>query len=258
MRGFIGLLWRAYGAALLVFLLSPIVLVVLFAFTSRGLANFPVERLSVTWWLRMLEHPGFVPALGNSLTISGSVGVLSGLLGTVTAVGLARMPVRRAAAIMATLSIPVFLPPLVLAVALLVSFVRSGLGLGLHAVVLGHLLFTTPFVVVMVYGRLIGIDSGLIESARDLGATPVQAFRTVLLPLIAPTIVGAGLIAFALSIDDFVITSFTIGGGNTLPTLVWGMMRTSASPIVNAIGTVIVVGSIGAIIVALRLARYRG
>jgi spermidine/putrescine transport system permease protein len=98
----------------------------------------------------------------------------------------------------------------------------------------------------------------VVESARDLGASPFKAFFTVTLPIIRPIVIGAALIAFALSLDDFIVASFTIGTGNTLPTLVWGMIRTGLTPSVNAIGTLILILTIGSSLVALRLTRYRG
>jgi spermidine/putrescine transport system permease protein len=105
---------------------------------------------------------------------------------------------------------------------------------------------------------MINFDPRVVESARDLGATPLQAFLTVTLPIIRPVVIGAALIAAALSIDDFIITFFTIGTGNTLPTLVWGMIRTGLTPAVNAIGTLILLLTIGSTIIALQLTRYRG
>jgi spermidine/putrescine transport system permease protein len=109
----------------------------------------------------------------------------------------------------------------------------------------------------IVHARLANFDWSAVESARDLGASPWIAFRTITLPIIQPTIVGAGLIALSLSLDDFVITFFTIGGGNTLPTLVWGMVRTSLDPTINAIATLLILLSIGSTAIALRLSRHR-
>ena len=97
-----------------------------------------------------------------------------------------------------------------------------------------------PFVIAILYARLATFDWALVESARDLGASPLTAFLTVTLPIIQPTIVGAALIALSLSLDDFVITFFTIGSGNTLPTLVWGLVRTSLDPTINAIATLLI------------------
>jgi spermidine/putrescine transport system permease protein len=150
------------------------------------------------------------------------------------------------------------LPPLVLGVALLSFYVSIDLKLGLPTVILSHLLFTQPFVILIVHARMVNFDPRVVESARDLGATPLQAFFTVTLPIIRPVVIGAALIAMALSIDDFIITFFTIGTGNTLPTLVWGMIRTGLTPAVNAIGTLILLLTIGSTIIALQLTRYRG
>jgi spermidine/putrescine transport system permease protein len=112
--------------------------------------------------------------------------------------------------------------------------------------------------VLVVYARLRNFDFRVVESARDLGASPLRAFFTVTLPIIRPTVVGAALIAMALSLDDFVITFFTIGKGMTLPTFVFSMIRTALTPAANAVGTLILVMTIGATLVALWLTRYRG
>jgi spermidine/putrescine transport system permease protein len=168
------------------------------------------------------------------------------------------MPKRRASIIMALLTLPVMLPPLVIGVALLSFYVTIGVTPGLFTVILSHLLFTQPFVILIVHARMVNFDPRVVESARDLGATPLRAFFTVTLPIIRPVVIGAALIAMALSIDDFIITFFTIGTGNTLPTLVWGMIRTGLTPAVNAIGTLILLLTIGSTIIALQLTRYRG
>jgi spermidine/putrescine transport system permease protein len=150
------------------------------------------------------------------------------------------------------------LPPLVLGVALLSYYTRVGITLGLQTVIMSHLLFTLPFVVLVVYARLRNFDHRVVESARDLGASPLYAFFTVTLPIIRPTVVGAALIAMSLSLDDFVITFFTISGGVTLPTFVWGMIRTALTPAANAVGTLILFMTVGTTLVALWLTRYRG
>ena len=130
--------------------------------------------------------------------------------------------------------------------------------LGLHTVIISHLLFTQPFVILVVYSRMITFDYSVIDSARDLGASPLKAFITITIPIIQPVVIGAALLAVALSVDDFIITFFTIGAGNTLPTLVFGMMRTSLRPSVNAIGTIILLMTISSSIIALWITKYRG
>ena len=132
------------------------------------------------------------------------------------------------------------------------------LRLSLLTVTLGQIVIALPFVILIVYARMASFDRAVIDSACDLGASPWIAFLNVTLPIIRPTIVGAGLIALSVSLDDFVITFFTIGGGNTLPTLVWGMVRTSLDPTINAMATLLIALSIGSTVLALRLSRYRG
>lgn len=252
------LLWRGAGALFVVFFLSPLLLVVIFAFTDRTLTNFPLEGLSLRWWHEMFAHRQFVPAFGNSLTIGLSVGIASAVIGTMAAIGLTMFPPKRSGIAIALLCLPLMLPSLVLAVALLTFYVGAGVKLGLQTVILSHLLFTQPFVVMLVYARMATFDYRVVESARDLGASPLKAFLTVTLPIIQPTVIGAALIAVALSFDDFIITFFTIGSGNTLPTLVWGMIRTGLTPAVNAIGTLLILLTIGSTLIALWLTRYRG
>lgn len=111
--------------------------------------------------------------------------------------------------------------------------------------------------VLVVSARLASFDRAILDSARDLGASPIRAFRTVTFPVIRPTIFGAALIAMALSLDDFVVTFFLIGGGNTLPTLIWGMLRTGLDPSINALGSLVLIMTMGTAGVALWLTRYR-
>jgi spermidine/putrescine transport system permease protein len=252
------IVWAVVASAFIAFLLSPIVLLVVFSFTSRTLTNFPIESLSLRWWQEMVVTRQFWPSFANSLIIGFCVGVVSAVVGTLAAMGLAAMPTRRASIIMGLLTLPVMLPPLVLGVALLSFYVTVDLKLGLPTVILSHVLFAQPFVILIVHARMVNFDPRVVESARDLGASPLQAFFTVTLPIIRPVVIGAALIAMALSIDDFIITFFTIGTGNTLPTLVWGMIRTGLTPTVNAIGTLIILLTIGSTVVALWLTRYRG
>ncbi|MEO8668558.1 MAG: ABC transporter permease [Bauldia sp.] len=250
--------WRLLGLLLVIVLLSPLALVVLFAFTDKAISNFPITGFSFRWWREMVNFSDFDAALGNSLTIGVSVGLLAAVIGTMAALALVAMPPRRAQAIIAVMALPLMLPPLFLGVMLLVWYLFLGFGLGLTTVVLSHLLFALPFVVIVVYARLASFDMRIVEAARDLGASPARAFFTVTLPVIQPVVIGAGLMAVALSIDDFILTSFTIGGGNTLPILVMSTLRRSVTPMTNAVGTLLIGLSIASTLTALALTRYRG
>jgi spermidine/putrescine transport system permease protein len=252
-------LWRFFTLAVVLFMVTPLILVMLFSFNRSALTSLPLTGLTFDWYQRLFANDSFWPALQNSLIIAFSVAVVSVITGTLAALALARIRERNAGTIIGLLSIPMMMPALIVGIALLSYFVRFlGVRLGLGTVILGHVLISQPFVILIVYARLSTFDWTTVESARDLGASPLTAFCTVTLPIIQPTIVGAALIALSISLDDFVITFFTIGGGNTLPTLVWGMVRTSLDPTINAMATLLILLSIGSTIAALMVSRYRG
>jgi len=248
-------------AALLIagFLVFPIVLVVLFSFNTSALTSLPLSGLTLGWYAKLFSIEYFLPALVNSLIIGAAVSILTLASGTFAALALTQMRSERARRLLAGLSLPMMMPALVIGIALLSFFVRLlSVPLGLGTVIAAQLVVVQPFVIAILYARLQSFDWAIVDSARDLGATPFQAFRTVTLPIIRSTMVGAGLIALAISLDDFVITFFTIGSGNTLPTMVWGLVRTSLDPTINALATLLIVFSLGASALALRFSRYRG
>lgn len=252
------LFWRIGGGLIVVFMLSPLLLLALFAFSDSSLVSFPITGLTLDWFVKLYSTPKFWAALQNSLIITGIVGAVSTVIGTMAASALARMPSRVAAPMMAAITLPVMLPPLVLAVALANYWATLGVRFGIVTVIVGHLVFTQPIVILIVYARMIGFDYATVNSARDLGASPLKAFLTITLPIIRPTIVGAALVAMALSIDDFVLTFFTIGGGSTLPIYMMGLMRRGVNPQINVASLVLIVMTIGASLIALRATRYRG
>ena len=252
-------LWLAFIASIVLFLTLPLILVIIFSFNVSALTSLPLTGLTLDWYARLFGNESFWPALRASLVIGVTVALLSVVIGTLAAIGLARMPRRMAAIAMTSLSAPMMLPSLIIGIALLSYFVRFlKIPLGLPTVVLSHLVIVVPFVVAILHARLASFDWSLVESAQDLGASPARAFFTVTLPIVQPTIVGAGLIALALSLDDFVITFFTIGSGNTLPTMVWGMVRTTLDPSINAVATLLILLSIGSTALALSVSKYRG
>jgi spermidine/putrescine transport system permease protein len=196
--------------------------------------------------------------LQNSAIVTGTVGIVTTTVGTMAAFALARLRPGIAGIGMAAFTLPVMLPPLVLGITLLSFFSGMDARMGLQTVILAHLVFTQPFVILIVHARMANFDYAVVNSARDLGASPYKVFVTVTLPLIRPTIIGAAMIAMALSLDDFIVTFFTIGGGNTLPTFLWGMLRKGANPQINIVGFLLMTTTICASIIALRATRYRG
>lgn len=251
--------WRIFIAGVIAFLISPLILVIMFSFNASALTSFPLRGFTLDWYRHLAANESFWPALNNSLVIGGTVAILSVTIGTLAALALIRLKPRSADRLMSLLAAPMMMPALIIGIALLVFFKRFlDIPLGLPTVILGHLVIVQPFVIAILHARLTTFDWSLVESARDLGASPLKAFLTITLPIIQPTMIGAALIALSVSLDDFVITFLTIGAGNTLPTMVWGLVRTSLDPTINALATLLLVLSIGSTIVALSVSRYRG
>ena len=248
----------SWAGLLMAFMIAPIALVVLFSFSSNPLISFPIGDLTFDWYRKLFATKAFQDALSNSLIIAGSVALTSAVVGTSAAIGIARMPPRAMAASLALVCLPIMFPGLMTGIVLLSFYVSIGMKLSLLTVILSHLVVTQPFVILVVYARMSTFDFTMLDSARDLGATPFAAFRTVTFPVISSAVIGATLLAAAYSIDDFVVTFFTIGSGNTLPTLVWGMIRTTLDPRVNAIATILILVTIASTVLAIRLSRYRG
>ncbi|MEG6509202.1 ABC transporter permease subunit [Methyloligella sp. 2.7D] len=242
----------------LVFLLTPLVLVVLFSFGENPHATLPFGHPTLHWYEELFANSNFWAALKNSAIITLSVGVLSAITGTAAAFGFSNMREGPAQIGLQFITAPVMLPPLFLALALATAYAAIDAPQGVLTVIPSHLVFTQPFVVLVIYSRMATFDYALIESARDLGASPLSIFLNVTLPIIAPNLIGASFLAMAVSLDDFVITFFTIGGGMTLPTLIWGMLRTSLDPSINALGTLVLVMTVGSSIIAFKTTRYRG
>ncbi len=250
--------WGLFGTVSMLFLLSPIALVVIFSFGENRLATLPMGGFTFQWYDKLLADPNFWSALQNSLIVTLSVGAISTIVGTLAAMTLARWRSSAASFAMIVLSLPVMMPPLVLALALATSLSSLGFRFGLHTVIPSHLVFTQPFVILVVYAQMANFNFAMLDSARDLGASPWHAFFTIVLPNIRTTLIGAALIAMSVSLDDFIITFFTIGNGMTLPTLVWGMLRTALDPSINALATLILIATITSSMIALSITRYRG
>ena len=251
------ILLRLFAAVVVVFMLVPLLVLILFCFSERSLVTFPITGFTLEWFVKLFDRRVFWDALQNSLIVTGTVGVVSTLFGTMAAMVLARIRSRFSGTIMLLIMLPIMLPPLVLGVALLTYFSTMGVRLGLFTVIVAHVVFTQPFVILIVQARMIGFDYKIVNSARDLGASHFKTFMTVTLPIVRPTIIGAAMVAMALSVDDFIVTFFTIGGGNTLPTFLWGMLRMGVNPTINIVATLIMVLTITASLVALRVTRYR-
>lgn len=238
-----GLLTASLGN--LAFLYAPILVLIVFSFNA---ARLPTEwqGFSLQWYALLARDHALAVALQNSVLIAMASTAIATLLGVSAAIGLERLPWRIRAWLEGALLLPLVMPEIMMGVALLLLFVLVKVPLGLLTVTIGHVAFNVPVVLVIVRARLRKLDPQMEEAARDLGATPWQAFRRVTLPLLRPAVVGAALLAFTVSLDDFVVTFFTAGpGATTLPLKVYSMIKTGISPEINALSAILVVASMG-------------
>ncbi|MEO8306321.1 MAG: ABC transporter permease [Betaproteobacteria bacterium] len=232
------------------FLYIPLVIVVVYSFNDSRL-NAEWVGFTLDWYVKLFEDAEMLSAAGNSLAIALTASLVSTVLGTMAGVAMYRYRLRLLPLLVLT---PIAIPEILMGVALLIFFVLVNFTLGLVSVALAHIAFCIGFVAIVVRARLAGMDDSLTEAARDCGATPWEAFRYVTLPLIMPGVIAGALMAFTLSIDDFVITFFTAGAGTvTLPLQIYSMIKIAVTPEVNAISTLLMLLTLALIIVASRL-----
>ncbi len=232
----------AFAVLVLGYLFLPIAVVVAFSFNDpAGRFNFTWQQFSTEAWTDPCAPAGMCDAVVRSLQIGVLATVVSTVLGTLLAFGLVRHRFRGRTGTSLLVFLPMATPEVVLGASLLTLFVNLGVQTGTTTIVLAHILFDVSFVVVTVKARLAGLDSRLEEAAMDLYATEWQTFRRITLPLAAPGILAAALLAFALSFDDFIITNFNSGNTITFPMFVWGAAQRGVPPQVNVIGTLMLV-----------------
>jgi spermidine/putrescine transport system permease protein len=246
-----------YTGLVVVYLFLPIVVMAVFGFNDiEGRFNFTWQGFTLEHWQNLFNR---YPALNQSLLNSLTVGVISTLVATVfgTLIGLAltRYEFRGRGPLNLLIFLPIATPEIVLGASLLALFVTAGIGRDLTTITIAHIMFNISFVVVTVRARIAGFDRALEEAAMDLGADEWATFRKVTFPLIFPGILAAALLAFALSIDDFVITQFTAGQTITFPLWVYGASRIGVPPQVNVMGTLIFIIALIGIVLWVALQR---
>jgi spermidine/putrescine transport system permease protein len=229
-----------YAVLAFVYLMLPIAVVILFSFNNpKGRFNFTWQGFTLNNWLHPFAFPGLGPAVRLSLEIALLSSILATSLGTLMALALVRYGFRGRGVINLLIFLPMTTPEIVMGASLLTLFLNRSIATGFATILIAHLMFNISYVVVTVKARLAGFDRHLEEAAMDLGASPWATFQKVTLPLIMPGILSAGLIAFALSVDDFVITYFNAGSETTFPLFVWGAARVAVPPQINVIGSLI-------------------
>lgn len=242
-------LWltAAFGYA---FLYVPLIIVIVYSFNDSRLN---AEWVGFTWhWYEvLLEDEQMLTAAWNSLIIGVCASAVATVLGTMAGYAMYRFKLKLLPVLVL---MPIAIPEILMGVSLLIFFVLLNVTLGMLSITLAHIAFCIGFVAIVVRSRLSGMDESLTEAARDLGATHWQAFRLITLPLIMPGIIAGALMAFTLSIDDFVITFFTAGvDATTLPLQIYSMIKIAVTPEVNAVSTLLMLVTLILIVIASRL-----
>ncbi|MCR4267606.1 ABC transporter permease [Nitratireductor sp. ZSWI3] len=252
-------LLSVYGFLFFAFIYAPIVLIVVFSFNANPVNMMIWDGFTLDWYrtifgfpARLTESTLYVEstrqlygAVRNSLLVALVASSVSTVFGTAIAIAVARFRFRLKSFYRAFMFMPMIMPDIVLGIALLIFFVSTGVKLSVYTIMIGHCTFLISYVFIVVSARIADMDEKLEEASADLGANSWQTFRRVTLPLILPGVIGGGLLAFIISMDDLVITYFIAGvDSTTLPVFIYGMLRRGIKPEINAIATIMLVFSI--------------
>jgi spermidine/putrescine transport system permease protein len=236
----------AYVAVVLVYLVSPILVMILYSFNDSGFKKVSFRWLGFTtkWYPRVFDKPDLTAALKNSLVVASIATVIATALGTLIAMALVRYRFKGKGPSEVVLFMAISAPEIVLGASLLSLFITFGIPRDMKTIVIAHVMFNIAYVTVTVRARLSGFERALEEAAQDLGAGPWTTFWKVTFPIIFPGILAGALLAFALSIDDFVITNFNAGAVQTFPLWVYGAVKVGIPPQVFVMGTLIFAGGV--------------
>ncbi|MCY0148487.1 MULTISPECIES: ABC transporter permease [Hoeflea] len=247
---------RIYTILVYLFMFLPIAVVVLLSFNANQFGSFPMTGLSTRWFEALWNNDAIMRAFRTSITLGLMTAVISTVLGVLASLALVRYKIPGRNLITTLLIAPILVPEVVLAVALLLFLNFLNIGKSFTLLLLGHVIFTLPFVILVVQARLVSIRRDVEEAALSLGASPMQTFFSVTLPLLMPAVAAGGLFAFTISFDDITGTLFWKPGGiETVPTQIFSMLRNSISPEINALGTVIIVLTVGLPLIGAAIAR---
>ncbi|MFG2014254.1 ABC transporter permease [Actinomadura geliboluensis] len=245
---------HVYTLVLIAWLILPIAIMILFGFNdTRSKQNFEWQGFTLKWYRHLFDKSDLTTAVVNSLTIALLSTLITTVLGTFAGLALGRYRFRGKGSTNLVLFMAISCPEIVMGASLLSMFVTFNLPRGYLTILVAHVMFSIAFVAVTVRARVVGLDPAVEEAAQDLGAGPWTRFRLVTLPMIMPGVLAGALLAFVLSIDDFIITNFTSGATVTFPLWIYGSTRTGTPPQVNVMGTLIfAVGVVIAVISARR------
>ena len=246
----------AYAWLIYIFLYLPIAVVVLFAFNSNS-NNIKFTGFSLQWFGKLVQDASLLGSFGNTIIIAVSSTIVSTIIGTLAAVGMWRYKFKGKGFIDALLYIPVVIPEIILGISLLSLFSLSHVPMGLLSLIMAHITFSVPFVVFTVRARLFGFDRSIEEASMDLGANRIKTFINVTLPVIFPGVISGALLAFTLSIDDVIISSFTAGPATTtFPIKVMELIRSGITPDVNAL-TVLILLATACLVIITQIGNFK-
>ena len=231
------LLKNSFIGLVFIFLYLPIIILIVFSFNSSEM-NIIFENFTLDWYRNLLSNNNLINAFINTLIVAVTSTIISTVVGTISAIGLYKYDFPFKNLINKLIYIPIVIPEIVLGISLLSIYTLTKLELGLFTIILSHIAFSIPYVIVSVRSALYSISSNVEEAAYDLGANTLKTFWYVTLPLIKPGVISGATLAFTLSLDDVVISYFTAGpGSNTLPLYIYSIIKTGITPDVNALTT---------------------
>jgi spermidine/putrescine transport system permease protein len=244
--------WLAiYAVAYMIFLYAPVILLPLFAFNDATIIAFPLSGYTTKWFGVLWTTDALHGAVRNSVLVAVSTALISTLLGACAARSASNFSFPGQRGVMGFIMLPLVLPEIIVAVALLVMLMQLGMSLSLWTVIAGHVLICTPFSIAILSSAFAGMESSLEEASFDLGETRWGTFRRVTLPLIMPGVISSLLITFTISLDEFIIAFFLTGTDVTLPVYIWSQLRfPSKLPSVMALGTILLAVSVALLALA--------
>lgn len=238
-------LLSVYGGLIYLFLFAPIAVMIALSFNQSRVVGFPMTGFTLNWYQVLTQNTTIQTALSNTLLVATWVVVLATVIGTAAAFPLVRAEIKYSAAVRVFVTLPIMIPGLLIGVAILVLSTNIfHLQPSLTIAVIGQTVLATPFVIFVVSSRLESLDRNYEKAAADLGAGPVKRFVFVILPLIYPGIVAAALMAFTLSLDEFVVTNFIVGSDQTLPIYIYSQLKFGITPEVNALATLMLLATV--------------
>jgi spermidine/putrescine transport system permease protein len=248
---------RIWALLVYAFMFLPVAVVVLLSFNASQFGSFPMTGLSFRWFVELANNEAILRAFRVSMLLGSLTALVSTTLGVLASLALVRYEVPGRNLISTLLIAPILVPEVVLAVALLLFLNFLSINKSFVLLLFGHVIFTLPFVILVVQARLVGIRRDVEEAAMSLGASPVQTFFQITLPLLLPAVLAGGLFAFTISFDDITGTLFWKPGGvETVPTQIFAMLRNSISPEINALGTVMIFLTVGLPLLGAAIARW--